>query len=166
MQLGSMQAYLFSSNLARLVEDGNPWVIEQMKRKLASSAENWIYDDRFGSKSTLGDISSTFRLSSCGICGCYQARFPESFDKFSPGLLKFLCFQIVGKTNRYTFRFGKNAFDLSIGPFNGVDDRTSLVYELSTGFVGTGLYADGLVIRIKIGTFAPRVQLLQSCIDV
>ena len=84
----------------------------------------------------------------------------------SPGLLKYLCLQIVGKKNKYTFRFGNNAFDLSIGPSNGVGDRTSPVYELSTGFVGTGLYADGVVIHVKIGPFAPRVELLQSCIDV
>ena len=40
------------------------------------------------------------------------------------------------------------------------------VYELSTEFVGTGLYADGVLIRVRIGTIAPRVELLQSCIDV
>jgi hypothetical protein len=66
----------------------------------------------------------------------------------------------------YTFGFGKNTFDLSIGPFNGVDNRTSPVYELWTGVVTTGLYADGVAIRVTISTFVLRLDLLQSCTDV
>ena len=68
--------------------------------------------------------------------------------------------------NNYTFACAKNTFDLSIGPFNGVDNKTSLVYELCTGLVGTCLYADGVVTRVRIGTFALWVELLQGSIDV
>ena len=63
-------------------------------------------------------------------------------------------FKLLEKRNKCIFRFGKNAFDLSIGPFNGVE-----------GFVGTGLYADGVVIRVRIGTFAPRASKLHWCIS-
>jgi hypothetical protein len=74
--------------------------------------------------------------------------------------------KLLEERNKYIFGFGKNTFVLSIGPLNEVDDRTSLVYELLTEFVGTCLFADVVVIHVRIGTSALRVELLQGCVDV
>jgi len=62
--------------------------------------------------------------------------------------------------------FRQHSLDLLVSFLNRYQDSTHPGDELRLGFLMTSVIADGVVISIRVGSVAPRVQFFQSRIDV